>query len=455
MKYIYFVGIKGVAMTALAIYCKQSSMTVSGCDTGEEFPTDTELKKAGIQIDIGFNPEKLPKKTDTVIYTGAHGGRDNPVVVRAMELGIQTFPHGKALGMMMEGKRQIVAAGSHGKTTISAMLATILKTAQKDPSYAVGCGGITGIGAPGHYGKSDWFVAEGDEYITDPGHDSTPRFLWMHPEILVVSNIDYDHPDAYPNLEVVKQAFEQLQEQQIGQKITIVNIDDHESHILLSGEQVVTCGFSPRADLRITHMSVGNERMFFALSLRGMSVGEFMLHIPGKHNVANAAAAAFACHAAGLTWEEIRDGLNKFRGTKRRFEKIGEAHGVMFYDDYAHHPKEIVATLAAARSWYPDDHIIAVFQPHTYSRTKALLTEFGKAFTGADTVIITDIYASAREHDTLGISGRTLFDEIRKNHKDVIFAPKPADVTRVLVRDGIVLFMGAGDIYMWEKDVMQ
>ncbi len=454
---IYFVGIKGVAMAALAIYCKERGIKVAGCDIEEEFPTDEELHRAKIVIDEGFNPKLLNKKTDLVIYTGAHGGRDNPVVVIARELGIPTLPHGAALGLFMEGHRQITVAGSHGKTTTAAMIATILSVEGSEPSYAIGCGEILGLGAAGHYGNGEWFVAEGDEYVTDPEHDVTPRFLWMKPEVLVATNIDFDHPDVYENLGSVQESFQKLQKQQVGQKLTVVNVDDPASKHLLAGENVVTYGFSPRADLCITHVGVGRERMFFTLEQKGVGLGEFTLKVPGRHNVANATAAIVASQALGLSIDEIRKGLLAFLGTKRRFEKLGEVNGVLYYDDYAHHPKEIMATLAAAKMWYPNRRIIAVFQPHTYSRTKTLLTDFSRAFTDAHTVILTDIYASARETDTLGITGQTLATETTKHHPLVRFAKDSkavGDILESTVQPGdVVLFMGAGDIYSWSRSV--
>lgn len=459
MKNVYFVGIKGVAMAALAIYCKEKGMRISGCDTGEEFPTQEELMEAKISIDIGFDPSLLPKKTDLVIYTGAHGGRDNPIVVRAEELGIQTLPHGVALGLFMEGKRQITVAGSHGKTTTAAMIAAVLSASGKDPSYAVGCGTIFGTGAAGHLGKGTMFVAEGDEYVTDPGHDETARFLWQTPDILVVTNIDFDHPDVYQTLESVQEAFVKLQNQQTGQRLTVINIDDPKSKVLLSDQNVATYGFSPRADMHITHVGVGRERMFFTLEQKKVSLGEFTLKVPGRHNVANATAAVVACQAQGLSIEEIRKGLLSFLGTKRRFEKIGEAAGVVYYDDYAHHPAEITATLDAARQWYPDRKIIAVFQPHTYSRTKALLSDFARSFGSANMVILTDIYASARERDTLGMRGKTLVEETLKHHRTVAYGKDFSEVEKILSREtasgDIVIFMGAGDIYNWGRKIAQ
>src|SRR3989344_755986 len=380
MKHAHLVGIKGVAMAALAVYLTQSGIKATGSDVEEDFPTKEELK--GIRVFTGFDGSRIQTiKPDVVYYTGAHGGRENPEVVAALQANIQALPHGQALGSMMKGSRQIVVAGSHGKTTTSAMIASLLSHAGAKPSYAIGCGSITGMGAAGHKGKGDWFVAEGDEYITDPGHDPTPRFLWLEPDILVVTNIDYDHPDAYTDLASVQSAFVTLAKKS---KEIIVNADDANSRVL---ESELTYGFSPASNFWITHVGVGEERTFFALEERGMKLGEFTLKVPGRHNVLNAVAAMIAAHQAGVDWSALKRGILEFTGTKRRFEKIGERRGVIFYDDYAHHPAEIRATLAAARSWYADRRIIVVFQPHTYSRTKALLTEFAQSFGDANVVI--------------------------------------------------------------------
>lgn len=453
-KLAHLVGIKGVAMAALAIYLVESGYRVTGSDVSDEFPTDAELQKIGISVLTGFDPKHIngKQKPDVVYYTGAHGGRDNPEVQEAIAQHIPVYPHGQALGDLMKPYRQIVVAGSHGKTTTSAMIATLFSRANKDPSYAIGCGAILPYYPAGHKGKSKWFVAEGDEYITDPSHDSTPRFLWTMPEILVVTNVDFDHPDAYANLEAVQDAFRTLQKKSAA---TIYCADDKKSAFLQSGQNVTTYGFSPSSDYHIAHIAGSAERIFFRLEERGTDVGEFSLKVPGKHNVLNATAALIASHMAGISWSDLKEGLLSFVGTKRRFEKLYEGNGITIYDDYAHHPSEIRATLAAARLWYPNRRIIAVFQPHTYSRTKALLSEFAHAFSDADTVVLSDIYASAREHDTLGIDGSTLVSEAAKYHPRVFYAKGYTEVNTWLasgMQSGdVVIFMGAGDIFMWVR----
>jgi UDP-N-acetylmuramate--alanine ligase len=456
MKRIHFVGIKGVAMAALAVWYKEAGYMVTGSDVTEEFPTDKVLSKAKISV-LGFDSKNIINiHPDIVIYTGAHGGRENDEVVEAMALGIPTLPHGKALGLIMEGNKQVSVAGSHGKTTTSAMIATILTDAGMDPSYAIGCGEIRGLGLPGHCGKKGIFVAEADEYVTDPNHDSTPRFLWQNPDILVVTNIDFDHPDAYTSLADVQKVFVKLQKQS---KLTIVNADDSASKVLMKTDGI-SYGFSPKAEFRVTNVRFGAERTFFTLSERGMEIGEFTLKVPGRHNAMNAAAAALACKQLGVSWEDSKKGLQVFGGTKRRFEFVGSppAGGgdIRVYDDYAHHPTEIKAQLAAVRQWFPHNRIIVVFQPHTCSRTKALMSEFSHAFTDAHKVILTDIYSSARETDTFGVTGKTLVEETAKHHTDVLYAPDFPHVAALLRQhmqpNDIILFMGAGSIYTWAHE---
>jgi len=422
IKRIYFVGIKGVAMAALAIWAKEAGKIAAGSDVGDEFPTDEELKKAGIALHEGFEKKDLAAfQPDLVIYTGAHGGRDNLQVQEAIKLGIPVLPHGKALGMVMEGKRQISVAGSHGKTTTSAIIATILTEAGLDPSYAIGCGSIRGLGAAGHAGKGDWFVAEADEYVTDPGHDLTPRFLWLKPEVLVVTNIDYDHPDVYPDLLAVQKAFIALQKQS---KVTFICAEDEASSVLKKAGNVATFGLSKK-------------------------LNSIKLQIPGRHNMLNAAAALTVCESIGITWEVVKRGLERFGGTKRRFEKLKEVRGALIYDDYAHHPKEIEATIAAFRDKYPKKRIIVIFQPHTYSRTKALLTDFVRAIAQADIALVTDIYASAREVQTEEGFARRLGG---------IYAPTKNDVSLWLGKElkagDVIVFMGAGDIYQWAREMI-
>jgi len=460
LKSVHFVGIKGVAMTALAIYCKEKGMCVTGSDIEEEFPTKEPLDQNGIVPLIGFSKFHIDAlhKPDLVIYTGAHTGCDNVEVIAAKEMGIETMPHGRALGFFMEDYVQVSVAGSHGKTTVSAMIATILSKSGRDPSYAIGCGDIKGLGSPGHFGKGKEFVAEADEYVTDPTHDPSPRFLWQEPHVLVVTNIDYDHPDVYKSLDQVKNAFIALQNQEEGIAMTVVNSDDANSALLLKTKNILTYGFSKKADFHITKTQFQAGKTIFEAEFRGTAIGSFTLHVPGNHNIANAAAAIMASYALGVSWEDSKKGLDAFYSTKRRFEFVGEIGSTRIYDDYAHHPQEIKATLDGIRLWYPGSRIISIFQPHTYSRTKALLQEFGLCFRKSDYVLITDIYASARENEIREMTGEVLVREISKNQNNVHFVKDIQGTIAFLknhVENGdIIICMGAGDIYGWGEKIL-
>ncbi len=455
-KHIHFVGIKGVAMTALALYFNDQGVSVTGSDGEGVFPTQQALDQAHILVSEGFSAATIEKQKnlDLVVYTGAHGGKDNTEVVTAVKLGIAVMALGQALGMVIDSIRLISVAGSHGKTTTSAMLASIFSASNVDPSYAIGCGEILGLGNPGHYGKGNVFIAEADEYMTDPGHDTKPRFLWQHPELLVVTNIDYDHPDAYKNLEDVQKAFLTLQNQMTGRKITVVNHDDVPSQILCQKDvQTVTYGYSKDSEYQITHVFFEEGQTYFTVAVRGTTIGEFILVVPGKHNILNALAAIVAAQEFGLSYEVIKKGLLTFEGAKRRLELIYTNKDIRIYDDYAHHPHEIIASLDALRSWYPKSHIITIFQPHTYSRTASLLPEFAKSFSRSDVVLIADIYASAREEIKTDVTSATLVEEISKNHSNVQYVKDLSGamgyIKKHLSPGDIIVCMGAGDIYQW------
>jgi UDP-N-acetylmuramate--alanine ligase len=457
--HFHFVGIKGVAMTSLALYLKESGKIVSGSDVKDEFPTDELLKEAHIQPDIGFLKNHITDSIDCVIYTGAHNGRDNIEVQEALHRKIPVFPHGIALGLVMFPYRQISVAGCHGKTTTSAMIASILSKANVDPSYAIGCGRIPSIGFPGHKGNGEWFVAEADEYMTDPGHDTTPRYYFQNPELFVITNIDFDHPDVYKDINDVKQHFINFIQSQKKLKYLIINADDEQSSPLTkTTTKVLQFGLANNANLKPMNIQYREHSTSFELSYNGISVGTCELHVPGMHNVLNATAAALACKTVGLSFDVILQGLKLFSGSKRRFNLIDERDNILFYDDYAHHPKEIKATLSAVKAWFPKRRLLVVFQPHTYSRTKSLLLEFAEAFYDADIVCITDIYASARETKLDESLGSTIVSEIHKHHDHVYFTKKPEDVTTtlhsIITKGDLVVFMGAGDIYNWEQSII-
>ncbi len=352
IKHIHFVGIKGVGMAPLAIIAKEAGFKVSGCDIEEEFITDEPLKKAGIKPLTGFSEEHL-ENVNLVITTGAHGGFDNPEVEHARYTGISVMMQGQAVGEFMKGdflKKKffgISVAGSHGKTTTTAILATVLKEAGLDPSFLVGTGNISSLGAPGHFGKGKYFVTEADEYANEPKHDKTPKFLNQRPQIIIITNIEFDHPDIFNSLDQIRVAFLKFANLLPKEGVLIANGDDPQIQKLL-GEfpgRVITYGMGEKNDFRLSRVSQSQEQTFFWVEHKNLSLGEFRLSVPGVHNALNATAVIAACFELGLNPEVIKKALPAFQGTKRRFEFLGEKKGVLFFDDYAHHPTEIKATL--------------------------------------------------------------------------------------------------------------
>jgi UDP-N-acetylmuramate--alanine ligase len=460
IKKIHFVGIKGVGVAPLAIIAKEAGFGVTGSDIDETFITDPSLEKAGIKPLVGFDPSHI-EGSDLVITTGAHMGFDNPEVKEAKKIGIPVWTQGEAIGKIMQGEllnrnyEGISVSGSHGKTTTTAMIATILKENNFDPSFLIGTGDIPSLGSSGHFGKGKYFVAEADEYATEPKYDKTPKLLWQKPKIGVITNIELDHPDLYESVEDLKEVFLKFSEGIDKNDTLIASHDDKETLDLLKkykGNRV-TFGFSKEADLTIERLNIEEDKMFFWVNAKGTSLGEFILNVMGEHNAMNALCSLAVCLELGLSTEQIKKGLSSFKGSKRRLEPKGEIpSGALLYDDYAHHPTEIKKTLQAFKKIYPNKKIVCIFQPHTFSRTKILFEQFVTAFSSADIILLTDIYPSLREEPDSSVSSELLAQSIKRIHKDVVYTPTLEDVVKYLDskrfgREFVVITMGAGDVY--------
>lgn len=455
IKHIHFVGIKGVGMTPLAIFARESGISVSGSDIEDEFITDEVLKGKGILWTIGFDPKDVPPRSDLVIATGAHGGMDNPQVQHAKYTGIPVMMQGEAVGKFMEGYFGISVTGSHGKTTTAGMLATLLTKARLDPSYLVGSGSMRPLGAAGHRGKGTYFITEADEYANEPTYDKTAKFLYQNPKMIIVTNIDFDHPDLFRDVGAVREAVAEFLQKLPKDGITIVNGDDPNVQKIISriSAKVITFGKTAHNDFSIIRVGNIPHKTTFFVKHKDVELGEFVISIPGEHNCLNALSVIIAALEIGLPIEKIRQELPFFQGGKRRFEYIGKtAAGAMLFDDYAHHPKEIKETLFATKQWFPKGRITTIFQPHTYSRTRALFDEFVHAFVGAHEVILTDIYPSLREEKDPSVSSRSLVDAMKKLGKRATSIAVKEDVVQYinqknLGENDIVMTMGAGDIY--------
>lgn len=452
-RHIHFTGVKGVGMTALALCAKDLGIKVTGSDTEEVFVTDETLKKHDILWLTGFNPVNLQPKPDMVVFTGAHGGFDNPEVVEAKRLGIPVLSHAEALGEFAHGKNLITVAGVGGKTTIASMVATLLDSAGRHPSFSVGVGNITALGTPGRYDKKGKeFVTEADEYAISPGIDNRPRFIYQNPKVLILPNLEHDHPDIYPDFEDTKKVFLEFINRLPEDGLLIACIDNQNVRALIdqTSASTKTYGFSEGADYRLRSMDYGKDEIRFCVEHDG-SVENYTLKVPGQFNVLNATAAIITGEFLGLTRMNLVNSIAAYTGCKRRIEKVREVDGITYYDDYAHHPTEIRAVLEALRDWYPDRQIVAIFQPHTYSRTKALFEEFAKSFGNANKVAIMDIYSSARETADPSVSSEKLAKEIKKYRNDVSFTGDHENTTEFLAKNSragdVIVTLGAGDIF--------
>lgn len=461
-KTIHFTGIKGVGMAALAGIALDLKKQVSGSDTAEVFPTDSWLKTTKVKIRTGFHPKHLPKNCQLVVYTGAHGGVNNPEVQAAKRLGVEILNYAQALSQAVGQKELIATAGVGGKSTTAAMLATVLATAGLKPSWAVGVGSIKPLGGPGRWQKAGrYMVAESDEFVADPAGDPTPKFHYLNPAAAIITNLEHDHPDIYPALADVYASFKAFASRIRADGIVVANRDNVRIQDWLKtvNRPVLTYGFSPQADWQVLKPHTAAEMQFFALKFRKMVYDNLVLNLPGRYNLLNAAAVFAVAHWLGVDPEKIKAGLKAFAGTKRRFELIAEVKKVRLYDDYAHHPVEISAVIQAVRDWLPGRRLVVIFQSHTYSRTKALLPRFVNSLSLADAVLVNDIFASARESETLGISGEILAGLIKTKNKQTFFTPGKAATLNCLesiVQDNDAIFtLGAGNNWLWHKEIIK
>jgi UDP-N-acetylmuramate--alanine ligase len=436
----HLVGIGGIGLSAIARVLLQRGYVVSGSDMRLS-PITRELVSLGATVHEGHRAKNIDD-ADAVIVSSAI--RDNnPEVVAAQGRHIPVLKRGQTLAWLMKNRYGIAVAGTHGKTTVSAMIGLILTNADLDPTMIVG-GIVPELGANAREGKGRYFVVEADEY------DRT--FLELSPQAAVVTSIEMDHPDCYADVEDMSKAFSQFLARVPSDGFVMACGDDPQVKRVVESlvpGKASTYGLGPDVHWRAVDLQ---QNALGGTDFRVMAgreqMGWFQLSIPGSHNVSNALAAMGIAHHLEVDQAFTRDTLRDFRGVARRFEVKGECSGVTLIDDYAHHPSEIRATLAGARRRYAGRRIWVIFQPHTYSRTKTLLAEFASAFDDADRVIVTEIYG-ARENDTLGIESGALVQLM--SHPGAVHIADQREATswvadRVTAGD-IVITMGAGDIW--------
>ena len=452
MTRIHLIGIGGTGLSAIARVLLEMGHTVSGSDRAESSFT-RDLQSAGATVYIGHSSKNVVG-ADLVVRSSAIPD-DNPEVVAARAARIPVVKRADFLGSLMDGKTGITIAGTHGKTTTTAMLAWLMTALEQDPTFIVG-GVLANLGVNARAGKGDVFIIEADEYDR--------MFLGLKPTIEVVTNIEYDHPDCYPTLADLQAAFmEFVQHLPINGKL-IACADDPGSYALLTkaekmGKTVLAYGLEPTSsdgrelETYTSLLSVNEKGGFtFSASVLGKPTN-VELQVPGKHNILNALAALTVTQLLGLRLADAAQVLGQFTGTARRFEVRGEANGVVVIDDYAHHPTEIQATLAAARSRYPRCPLWVVWQPHTYSRTQTLLEDFANSFGDADEVIVTEVYP-AREPKQDFSSKKVVEAMPRPGH----FIAGLREVSNYLIthlRPGdVLLVLSAGDADQVSTDVL-
>jgi UDP-N-acetylmuramate--alanine ligase len=437
---IHLVGIGGIGLSAIARVLLEKGYVVSGSDLSLS-PITRELVALGAEVHQGHRGENVAGAEAVIVSSAVP--EDNPEITSAREQGIPVLKRGPALSWLMKDRYSIAVSGTHGKTTVSAMIALLIENDKRDPTIIVG-GIIPELGANAKAGKGEYLVVEADEYDR--------AFLHFRPQAAVVTSIEMDHPDCFSDVEDVSKAFREFLSNMPAGGFVMACADDPQVTELvrdLSHLQVVTYGLGPEGHWRATHLehnAVGGTD--FLVTAGDEQKGRFQLSIPGAHNVANALAAIGVGDHLGLDLSSVRDTLRRFQGVGRRFEVKGELDGITVVDDYAHHPSEVKATLAAARRRYDGRRIWVVFQPHTYSRTKALLNEFACAFDDADRVVVTAIYP-AREQDTLGMRASDLVERMDHPHSTHVADLDEAAtaVARELASGDVLFTMGAGDVW--------
>ncbi len=439
-QHVHFIGIGGAGLSAIARVLMEQGTVVSGSDLALS-PAAEALARDGARVLIGHRAENIAGAE--VVIASSAVREDNPEIQAARAAGIPVLRRAGVLGRLMEGHIGIAVAGTHGKTTTTAMIATILWEAGLDPTFIVG-GTLAGRGINARAGGGPHFVIEADEY------DRT--FLALSPQVAVVTNVEHDHPDCYPTFVDFRAAFAEFVAR-IPPDGLLVACGDHPvarelgEERMAQGGAVAFYGLGRRVQwtARRVHPNPSGGTDFLVVRA-GRPLGEVRLRVPGRHNVLNGLAALAVTDHLGVPFPSARSALEGFRGVGRRFEIKGEVEGIVVVDDYAHHPTEIRATLAAARERFPGRPVWAVWQPHTYSRTKVLLGEFARAFDQADHVLVLPIYA-AREQDTLGVSSADVV--ARMAHPDVRLVGSREEAVALLgaeVRPGdVVLTLGAGD----------
>lgn len=441
IKNIHFVGIGGIGMSGIAEVLVNLGYKVTGSDRTLTEVTE-HLEKIGVKISGKHLPENV-KDADVLVYSSAVT-IDNPEVQEAIRRKIPVIKRAEMLAELMRLKFGIAIAGTHGKTTTTSLVGAVLSEGDLDPTLIIG-GRVRALDTNAKLGDSQFLVAEADEY--------DKSFLKLIPTIAVITNIEPDHLDSYENLDDLKNSFVSFANKVPFYGRVIVCLDHPGVQEILSRieRSVTTYGFNKQADIQAHGVEHREGGVSFSFNYMKYNMGKVRLKIPGEHNVLNALAAIAVGFELDIPFEKIKAGLEKFSGVNRRFEQKAQINDIMVVDDYAHHPSEIMATLKAARSGWPNRRIIAVFQPHLYSRTRDFYMDFARSFFQVDIVVLTDVYP-AREKPIPGIDGKLIADTaISMGHREVHYVQDKNQIPEYLLQlvhpGDMVITLGAGDIW--------
>jgi len=445
---IHFVGIGGIGMSGIAEVLHNLGYLVSGSDSRES-ETTRRLGSLGLSVTIGHRAENLGA-ADVVVRSSAVG-HENAEVAAARQRLIPVIQRAEMLAELMRMKYGVAIAGTHGKTTTTSLVATVLARGGLDPTMVIG-GRLNALGSNAKLGRGDFLVAEADE--------SDGSFLKLSPTIAVVTTVDAEHLDYYRDLNHIKDTFVEFINKVPFYGLAVLCLDQENIQAILPQveKRFVTYGLRTQADFLARDISFAGMTSECSVSWKGKLLGRLRLKVPGLHNIYNALAAVAVGMDLDLAFETIRDALGEFTGVDRRFQVRGEAGGITVVDDYAHHPAEIQATLDAAKNGF-GRQVVAVFQPHRYTRTRALLSEFSTAFYQADRVFVTEIYP-AGEAPIAGVSGRQIADGVAGHgHKRVTYVADKGDLAAAVLDvaqpGDMVLTLGAGDIWRVGEEILE
>jgi len=448
IKKVYVIGIKGSGVVAIVEILKTMGIEIVGSDTHEKFFTDEVLRKLGVKYTEGFNVENLPDDADLILYSSSYNENNNVEIAEAKKRNLKMISYPQMLAELFNEKYGIAVCGTHGKTTVSALLADTLKKAGADPDAVIGSR-VVEWGSNALIGRGEYFVIEADEFQN--------KLKLYDPNAAILTSVDWDHPDSYPTFAQYKKAFSDFVSKIPKTGFLVVWGDSVATNEVAGACQgkIIKYGFQEDNDAIIekrgTESVEGKIYQEFEIVYNGKSLGEFKTQLVGDHNLLNAAAVIVACHELNVDLANVSEAVASFQGTSRRFEYIGERNGAILIDDYGHHPEEIKATLRGTRGLYPEKNIVAVFHPHSYSRTEAFLQDFAQSFDDADQVIVLDIYGSARENSGK-VSSKNLVDLINKySHGKAEYIPTIDEAAEFLKDrigpDDVVLSIGAGNVF--------